>query len=172
MGYKRLFIFVEGNDDKRFFNRIIKPIFEKKYDWVEVIQYAQDSPKWRVDFLKSIQSANADYIYVADINNKPCVSAKKQAIQNELKDIDENSIIIVKMEIESWYLAGVDDTNAKKLKICTYITTDTLTKEQFNCLTSGSRINFMSEILNCFSLEGAKQKNNSFKYFMEKYNVR
>lgn len=36
MEYKNLYIWIEGDDDKRFFKTIIKPIFEEKYNWVEV----------------------------------------------------------------------------------------------------------------------------------------
>lgn len=172
MGYKRLFIFVEGDDDDILFNSVIKPIFEKKYDWVEIIQYAEKSPKWRANFLKSIEAMNEDYIYLADINDVPCVSAKKQKIQKKLKNIDEKRIIVVIREIESWYLAGLDDVNAKNLGIRTLSTTDTITKQQFNGLIPKRfdfKIDFMLEILKNFSLEIAKQKNSSFKYFVEKY---
>ena len=34
---KRLFIMVEGEDDIRFFGRIIKPLFIARYDSVEII---------------------------------------------------------------------------------------------------------------------------------------
>jgi hypothetical protein len=179
MGYKRLFIWVEGDDDKDFFERIIKPIFEKKYDWIAFIRYAQMPTKKRIKFLESIKSKsmNADYIYIADINNQtPCVTLRKQKIHAELKNIDKDKIIVVIMEIENWYLAGLDDTNAKNLKIPIHVNTDTITKEQFNRLIPKKfdRRDFMLEILNCFSIRVAKQKNRSFKYFVEKYisNVR
>jgi len=35
-----------------------------------------------------------------------CVSAKKQEAQNKLKNIEDDKIIVVRKEIESWYLAG------------------------------------------------------------------
>ena len=41
MGYKRLYIWVEGPDDERFFNQIIKPILLEKYDDVETIILAE-----------------------------------------------------------------------------------------------------------------------------------
>jgi hypothetical protein len=34
---KRLFILVEGEDDVRFFGRIIKPLFVSWYDSIEII---------------------------------------------------------------------------------------------------------------------------------------
>ncbi|MDI6734675.1 MAG: DUF4276 family protein [bacterium] len=174
MNYEKLYIWVEGDDDKEFFERLIKPIFEKRYDYIAVIQYAQKKSEWKENFLKNINRMNADYIYAADINNAACVTAKKQKIQEKLKNIDENRIIVVIKEIESWYLAGLDDINAKKLKIPTHVSTDTITKEQFNGLIPNKfeRIDVMSEILKCFSLEIARQKNVSFNYFVEKYSLK
>lgn len=116
---------------------------------------------------------NADYIYVADINRTPCVTARKQKIQDEVKDIDNERIIVVIKEIESWYLTGLDNTNAKELKIRTYLTiTDNIYKEQFDSLIPkkfDSKRDFMLEILRRFSLEIARQQNSSFNYFVGKY---
>ncbi|MFH1563263.1 MAG: hypothetical protein ABIF11_07620 [Nitrospirota bacterium] len=171
MEYKRLYVFVEGQDDKNFFEKIIKPKFEKEYNEVKVELYAEESFEWRRKYIRSIRKIKAaDYIYVADINNAPCVTAKKQKIKN----IDKDKIIVVIKEIEGWYLAGLDDTNSKRLKIPTVTTTDTITKEQFNRLISknSSRINCMLEILKCFSLKIAWQKNTSFNYFVEKYKIK
>jgi len=39
--YKQLFIFVEGVDDERFFEAILKPKFEDKYDLVKFVRYAK-----------------------------------------------------------------------------------------------------------------------------------
>ena len=41
MQYKKLFIWVEGSDDERFVNKIIKPSLEQKYDMVKVRKYAE-----------------------------------------------------------------------------------------------------------------------------------
>lgn len=54
MAYKRLFIWVEGDDDMRFFSKIIKPILQQSYDWI------------------------------SDINNSPCITAKKQSVASQL----------------------------------------------------------------------------------------
>ncbi|PNR93615.1 MULTISPECIES: hypothetical protein [unclassified Petrotoga] len=65
MDYKMLFILVEGDDDKRFFEKIITPLFEGKYDQVKVWKYAQQKKEKVSKFLKSIKGMNADYIFVA-----------------------------------------------------------------------------------------------------------
>jgi len=173
MGYRRLFIWVEGDDDERFFEKIIEPKLRKKYNFVETRRYAVMKKEKIDNFLKSIKAMGADYIYVADINNSPCVTAQKQETQNKLRNIDEERIIVVIKEIESWYLAGLGNTEAEKFKIRTFGVTDTITKEQFNSLipkTFDSRIDFLLEILKFFSIEIAKQKNRSFRYCIEKYN--
>ena len=170
-----LYIFVEGNDDERFFQEILLPILRKKYDSIKIIKYAQKRKKFEyIDkFIKSIQSMKADYIYVRDIDNSPCVTSKKQEIQKKMRNISGDSIFVVIKEIESWYLAGLDRNLAKKLGIRKKIpdTTNTITKEQFDSLRLekfDSRIDFMREILKNFSLEIAQQKNRSLKYFVEK----
>lgn len=169
----RLFILVEGEDDERFFYKILKPELEKKYSSVEVRCYAKLKREKIDNFLKSIKAMGSDYIYVTDINNFPCVTAKKQDIRNKLKNIENDKIIVIIKEIESWYLAGLNDMICKKFKIPTFDNTNNITKEQFNKLIPenfNSRIDFMLEILKFFSIDVAIQRNKSFKYFIKKYN--
>lgn len=64
--YKRLFIWVEGDDDERFFRNILKPKLHEKYDSVEIIKYATMKKEKVYNFVKSIQAMGADYIYVTD----------------------------------------------------------------------------------------------------------
>ena len=170
--YKLLFIWVEGDDDERLFNKTLAPKFQEKYNAVKIIKYAT-MKKEKVDsFIESIKAMGADYIYSTDINDSPCVTAKKGKILNRYKNIESDKIIIVVKEIESWYLAGLDSKACKQLKISNFASTDNITKEKFNALIPKkftSRIDFMSEILKNFSIDMAKQKNNSFRYFVEKY---
>ena len=159
MGYRKLFIWVEGEDDKRFFQNILEPKLQEKYDFVETRRYAT-LKKGKIDnFLKSIKAMGADYIYVTDINSSPCITAKKQETQSKLRNIEAEKIIVVIKEIESWYLAGLDKNSAKNLRIKKIPeTTQNVTKEQFYSLMpqNFSRIDFMREVLKNFSIETAK----------------
>ncbi|RJS80423.1 MAG: hypothetical protein DRP84_12435 [Spirochaetes bacterium] len=172
MPYKLLFIWVEGDDDKRFFDKILLLKFQEKYDTVKVIKYAE-MKRGKVDnFIKSIKAMGADYIYLTDINDSPCITAKKKEIQSKYKNIDNDKMIVVVKEIEGWYLAGLDNKVCKQFKIDSFANTDNVTKEKFNALIPKkftSRVDFISEILKNFSIEIAKQKNNSFQYFAKKY---
>lgn len=173
MGYIRLFILVEGDDDERFFEKIIEPKLQEKYNFVKTWRYATLKKEKIDNFLRSIRAMDADYIYVTDINNSSCVTAKKQETQEKLRNIDGDRIIVVIKEIEGWYLGGLDNTGSQKFGIPSYSATDNITKEQFNSSIPkrfDSRIEFLLEILKIFSIEIAKQKNGSFRYFIEKYN--
>lgn len=170
--YRRLFVWVEGDDDERFFKNVLKPKLQKKYDTVQITKYATLKKEKIDNFIKSIKAMEAYYIYVTDINNSPCVTAKKQEETQKLRNIDEDRIIVVIKEIESWYLAGLSNGVSVKRKIRTFDSTDSITKEQFNGLILNkfhSRIDFMLEILDSFSIETAKQKNRSFRYCIKKY---
>ena len=173
MNYKALYIFVEGNDDERFFREIFCPMLKKKYDHIAIVKYAQKKRELVKNFVYSISKMGGDYIYVTDINNSPCVTDRKRQVKSSLGNIDDDRIVVVIKEIESWYLAGLDEEAARELGIkkmpeCT----DDVTKEQFDNLIPkkfDSRIDFMREILKHFSIEVAKVRNGSLSYFIEKF---
>ena len=115
---------------------------------------------------------NADYIFARDFNDAPCITAKKEKITSKFNQITEDKIIVVVKEIESWYLAGLDDKSLKKIGIRKRIrTTDNITKEKFNQLIPKNmlRTDFMQEILKYFDVEIAKERNGSFGYFLNKW---
>lgn len=171
MEYKYLFIFVEGDDDERFFMEIFKAKIEKGYKSVIIKKYACEKIEKMNNYLKSIECMGGTYFFLTDINSAPCIAAKKQKIKDKYKNVNEDKIIVVIKEIESWYLAGLDDSSFRELRIRPLNNTNDITKEKFNQMIPekyGSRINFMREILKRFSVDIAKQKNGSFRYFYEK----
>ena len=171
---KRLFILVEGEDDVRFFGRIIKPFFVNSYHSVDIIPYASTKRLKINNFLISISQMNHDYILVADIDNERSVRDKKQILYHWFTNINGASIVVVIKEIESWYYAGLPDAVAQKLGVPVLSSTDELTKEDFNALIPASfdsRIDFMFEILKAFSPGTAAHRNHSFKFFMDHYGL-
>jgi len=172
MAYKRLWVLLEGNDDERFFEKVVKPMFENTYDFVRSWRYAQKKSTKAKDFLRAIKSMGSDYFVWGDINSVPCVTAKRERLLGHYNQIlDVENIIVVIREIESWYLAGLDDKNCKEFGIRTFKKTDNVTKEEFDKIIPKkfeSRIDFMVEILKRFSIRTALQKNKSFSYFMSR----
>lgn len=171
---RRLFIMVEGQDDVRFFGRIIKPLLAPQYDSVEIIAYACTKREKVNRFLESVTQMKNDYIFVADIDFEHSVRDKKQILYYRFSNIDGKSIVIVIKEIESWYYAGISGNLAREMGITDTGSTNDLTKEDFNRLIPrrfDSRIDFMFEILKSFSLETAVRKNHSFDFFATRYNL-
>jgi len=169
---KRLFILVEGEDDVRFFGRIIKPRFVHRYDSVEIIPYACIKREKVNKFIKSVAQMGNDYIFVADIDTERSVRDKKQILYYRFNDLNGKSIVIVIAEIESWYYAGIPPESAVAADVVSLDSTESLTKEDFNRIMPrkfDSRIDFMFEILKSFSMETAVRKNSSFKFFVDRY---
>ncbi|MCX5636512.1 MAG: hypothetical protein NTX52_02310, partial [Planctomycetota bacterium] len=159
--YKRMAVLLEGPDDERFFDAVIRPMLEKQYDYVQTWKYAGEKKERTKNYLRSILAMKSDYFFLKDINTSPCITAKKQDVQKDYKKaIDSVNVIIVIREIESWYLAGLDDKSCKSLSLSKLSHTDDITKEQFEKLISEKfvRIDFMIEILKRFSIETSKQK--------------
>ena len=171
MEYKELYIIFEGNDDERFLKNIINPILEKRGTYPILVPRAK---KWRKarQLISSLTRRNIDYIYMEDINHVPSIEAKKGKIIEKIENVDKEKIVIVVKEIESWYLAGLNDNVCKQLRIPSLRETDNVFKEHLINMKPKrftSTIDFMWEILKCFDAETAKRKNESFRYFCGKY---
>jgi len=102
MAYKLLFILLEGDDDERFFEKIAKPFLQKRYSAIKFWKYSQRKKEKIVNFVKSINSMKADYIFARDCNDAPCVTAKKERITGKFNQLKKDKIIVVVKEIESW----------------------------------------------------------------------
>lgn len=169
--YRQLFIFVEGQRDADFVEKVIIGAFKGQYDCINIIKYASQKYKWRKDFINSIQSMGAEYLYLADINSMPCVSKKKEKIINEIPNIDISRLMIVKQEIESWIIAGIDSSKIMNIgKILQ--DTEIIGKELFEEIAIGkygSIVDFMSEIFKYYSVGSAIARNKSLDYFIKKY---
>lgn len=172
MAYQRLVIFVEGNDDERFFSRVLTPMYEQNYDYVQCWEYSQKTKNKVESFLESIKEMNADYIFVADMDESPCVTARKAQITSMYKNLTADRILIVCREIESWYLAGLNDDGCQQLGISAdFKNTDDIFKEKFNDIMpskfTSRRIDFMLEIMTIFDQETAQAQNSSFRYCIQ-----
>lgn len=173
MEYRRLFLLVEGPDDERFFDEIIRPLFEERYaGGVEIRQYARQRTEDINNLLRDIEEQGDAYLLIADREAAACVTDKKEKLQKRMPLLAAERILIVVGKIEGWYLAGLDKENARRLKVPIFSQTDTIGKEEFNAAIpkkEKSRTYFMLKLLQYFDLETAKQKNKSFRYFIEKH---
>jgi len=180
MQSRKLFILVEGYDDKRFFEKIIQPLFQERYFTIAIRTYANKKNEEIVNLVRNIKQTNADYIFVVDKNSERiCITAKKIDTQKRYECVDIDKIIVVLKEIESWYLAGLNKADAQQLGLPVLENTENIGKKKFeeylrnkfNYKTGFKTKDFLTEILKYFSITTAKQKNASFKYFADKYQL-
>jgi hypothetical protein len=174
MEYRPLYFFIEGPDDQRFLENLIIPRLGDRYWPFFYIQYQAKRGRKKEDIIKyvhAINRMNANYFFIADINNSSCATIKKEKVNDIYKNrLSNNKIIIVIREIESWYYAGLEDARCDDLRIQKVSTTDNLTKENFESLLphNFTHLLFMIEIIKNYSLDCAVNKNRSLQYFITK----
>jgi len=167
-----LYFFVEGLSDEIFIGNIIQRILPEMK--IKVIQYARKEKEKTISYLKSLNSminsnCNINYYFIADDDSLPPFPDEKiKRITKKYKSVKEQNIIIVKDEIENWYLAGITNKTSMKLNLSAIKDTNKITKEGFKKLLKNNNwLDAYSEILLDYSLGRAKEKSRSFKYFME-----
>ncbi len=174
MAYRQLFLFVEGDDDERFFQRVIVPFFEKRYDNIKIVTYAKRKKDYLEKFVRSMRSMGADYLIVRDLDWHPCVTAAKESLLQRCPQAEPGRIQVVKAEIESWYCAGIPegDRDWGNLSVARTADTEPITKE--NCLTAMATgkptlLPALLSLLERFDRERAASRNASFRYFLGKH---
>jgi hypothetical protein len=160
-----LMVFVEGKDDEAF----IKSVFADQSKNFHIIQYACMKKEKLNQWLLSIENNPVynDYLFLGDSDGKSLTECKNDLTAKH-RLLKREKIVIVIYEIESWYYAGVDEENRKKLKFLKSIdNTDNLTKEKFlsNLPPQTSKQCIKRQILDCFSAELARTRNKSFDRF-------
>jgi hypothetical protein len=172
---KKIWFFVEGNDDESLISRFLRKI-QFSFDY-EIIKY-RELEKGKVNkYLKSIEEKNDDYLFLADFENGPCIGEKKIQLINSYSELKKEKIIIVKKEIESWYLALISENFAKEISIDPNILIDTsfCTKKKFEDIMR--KTNYKSETVfkqdilinfNVSDIDLARQRNSSLDYFIKK----
>jgi hypothetical protein len=165
---------LEGDDDKRFADSVMVPRLESTYQEVKIITYAQMKNEKLVAYITSIRAMGAEYIILADIDGEPCVTKKKQKIAHLYRSAEIEKIIVVRREIESWYLAGLNAETCKKLKVTLGNDAEVIDKEHFDVLIPRAFLNrtdFMVEILKCYAVNTALTKCKSFQYMCSKLDI-
>ena len=171
-----IYALLEGPDDIRFFNSAIKDKLLKKYSTVKTQDFAGMPKNEFQKFIRSIQAKGNDYIIFSDMDDATCYTKRKVSFQKRWNiNVAPARIVVVKAEIESWYLAGLGYSATRSLNINFRTNTENVTKEMFLDMTRkhhSSNINLMIEILKEFSFDTAKRQNASFQYFCNKFNLK
>ena len=159
------YIFVEGYFDEYYFTRIF---FASTL--VCFIQYASLKPEKVNDYLKSIKKIpNSDYLFFGDSDGLS-INEKTDFLITKYKEIDHHKVFIVQYEIESWYYAGVCESDCKKLRLTKFeYSTNSLTKEGLDAKMPkpSERAVILSKLIELYSIELAEMRNDSLKLFID-----
>lgn len=174
-----LYIFIEGNDDEYFIKEIVIRRLLPEIN-IKPYKYSQKSKKKIRNFIKSIESMGSNYIFITDFDENDSLEIKKEDVLSEFPFIDGDQLVIVKNEIESWYIAGINSETGienecskdlRKIKVPD--DTENFRKEHFDeiipCSFKDSKIDFLKEILKCFDISLAKERNDSFNQFVNEF---
>ncbi len=127
--YRRLWLLVEGTDDSRFCTEVLRPIFRDRYDHIEIWEYSQKKLSRLSELLQTIRYMDDDYLLIRDMDDRPCVTATKEAIASRISGLSWDHVVVVPREIEAWYLAGLDDAAYRELGLDRVAEVDSVTKE-------------------------------------------
>lgn len=177
--YSILFVFIEGDNDQRFFNRILHSRLKSGYNEARYILYSQKTRDYVNRYVKSINDMNGDdlitdYVFVHDFDSAPCIQGKKDALSLHYTLLDPTKIIIVKEEIESWYVAGLNRAKCSALGLPYSPRTEHISKERLEQQkpTRFTSMNlFLIELLDdeYFDHDVAVRRNATYAYFTRKY---
>ena len=92
-------------------------------------------------------------------------------MKSRLPALSDDRIAVVVKEIESWYLAGLDESAFQALNIARVSRPDEVVKEDFDVLVGGkiNHTNMMVEILDRYDISQARRNSPSFAYFARKH---
>lgn len=177
MVYSDVYIFVEGPEDQALFDRKIKyKIDRSRRRNVRILTWSK-RPKDEIDkLIDTCRGESGSYMFISDFDSSEfkCKSTKKDALLGVYKKLDAGRIFFVIRKIEGWYLAGLSDERAALLGINVPPSTDNIGKKRFSQIVGKrfeSEYDAKMEILRHFSIEAAKSRNISFKYFCRKNNI-
>ena len=167
-----IYVFLEGQDDVEFYEAIFSRQIKRKGILDHKIPYSNKPVRDVNRLLKAVKTwEKCEYIFFADFNSSECYQMKKARLMGSYPNLESGNIIIVKREIESWYLAGVSDRIAKDMGLFGIEDTSEITKKEFRRRLKGQKEYVIKgEILAAYNTHVAKKRNASFLYACNRIN--
>jgi hypothetical protein len=169
---RKIGIFVEGDDDKRFFKKAIFPYLSDKWpDYTfQIIRHREKNNEEVIKYIKSFKDQECLCFFFRDFDKGPCYSAILEKTTDSFHLLDFREIFIVRKSIESWYLSVASKKFLAKHQIdIDSINTEDISKNKFKGLFHSENDSLIKiKILMNINIEVAKERNQSFKRFIQK----
>ena len=171
---ERIGIFLEGNDDKRFFEKILESFFNSKFpNYIfHKIRHSEKADDKIIQYINSFREEECKVIFFKDYDKSPCYTEILERTIQCFEQLEQNEIFIVRKSIEGWYLAGVNETFLRDKGVNEHFEdTENISKHRFKALfPRGTTIStLMIEILEDYDIRTAIEKNSSLKRLVEKF---
>jgi hypothetical protein len=168
--WKRIALFVEGEEDRIFAERILVPRLQVGYDEVSLHTYAETSDDKLRNHFRSLVRMGSDFFLLVDYDRGPCITAIRQKYaQRYERYLDEAQVLVARPMIEAWYAAGVPSENPFKITIPSLV--DGLDKQEFARIFGeraerrrGKRRELLQQILAVYDWGLALQRSASLRY--------
>jgi hypothetical protein len=116
--WRRIALFVEGEEDRIFAERILVPRLQVGYDEVSLHTYAETSDDKLRNHFRSLVRMGSDFFLLVDYDRGPCVAAVRQNYAQRYEPyLGEAQVLVARPMIEAWYTAGVPSQNPFKASI-------------------------------------------------------
>ncbi|MBA2860855.1 hypothetical protein [Methanococcus maripaludis] len=159
-------IFVENVLQELFFeegplNELLKDI----YSSLMIYTYGEDTPNETNNWMAACDETCCPYLIIKDTTSSYGLS--------KCSRLDTDNLVYARIEIESWYLAGLTRNVCTDFNMEYVDTTNNLDKDMFEDMIPNnhkdSKINFMTEILSVYDVNHAKDSNDSFNEFYNNF---
>ena len=173
MVLKKVLLLVEGDDDSRFIKKIIIPIINNFYSNVSVREYIQLNKKLREILINNYERNGDDIFVFADYDNTTCISNKIKSVRKNYNFTNSLKIFIVKKEIESWYIAGIDDALLIKYKLSPIEDTENLSKKFIDHIGTqdDSILECKLQLLKSYSITKQRTETRALNIVLKNYKI-
>ena len=174
-GWRGVYLFVEGQDDVLFVERILKPRLEIHFEFVATIAYASIRQATLAQQARAIQKSGAQLWVIADYDNAPCFTARRtEVVQRFDEAIEMQQVLLARPEIEAWYCAGISEPARFRVQLPSDI--ESITKERFNrlfarLLSRQIRTELLLLLLDNYDWEVALRRSASLHYCARKLGI-
>ncbi len=163
----RYVIIHEGSTDRRLIEAVVEPVLSARWS-IEKWKSATMSRTEKNQIVRRSIMRKFPVVVVCDLDTYPCIRARRGHEQELLQAGQTVCVTVVVKEIEGWYLAGMPNHLASKLKFSIPADVESVSKEDFAMMASRashSAVQLMTRILEVFDVSLARTRSRSFDYF-------
>jgi len=167
--WKRIALFIEGEEDRAFAERILKPRLQERYNEVRIQTHARTPDEQLRSHFRSLKRMGSDLFLLVDYDRGLCITAVRQKYAQRYEPhLGETQVLVARPMIEAWYTAGVPHQNPFKASIPPIV--ESVDKQAFagifgeRARNREERIVLLQQILAVYDWGLALQRSESLRY--------